>query len=221
MAYQQVTLAQLRLLLQQRWESVPFWTTADADAAINEALQVWNVATGYWREDSTATMNQGDPFVVFPAPIVMGTRMTHGSLGLALTSVHDLDNARPGWQGTTDTAPWAWALVSLDLAIVYPSTSLLSSTVVVEGLMKTPALVNPADFLNLGQEELGAILSYALHAAAYKVGGDVLQQTEPLRIAFWQAASLRNQQLLRSLPLRGHQGRQDAGMDPIREQAGA
>lgn len=213
MAFTQVTLAELRAMLTQRWEGVPWWTTVDANRALNEALKVWNIATGFWRDDSPAELVPNDPWVPFTAPIVMGTRILYNNIPLAKTSLFDLDQAKPDWRQATGT-PWAWAPVSLRLAVVYPAVTAFDTFIQVEGLMKTPVLAADGDFVNLGQEELNAILSYALHAAAYKTGGELLAETEPHRMAFWHAAARRNQQLKRSIPLRLSTGRSDQWQQP-------
>jgi hypothetical protein len=213
MAYTAITLLELKAALAGRYDGVPWWTETDARQAINEAMRVWNVATGYWRTTTTAPLVPNDIYAVVPLAVSMPTRLTFAEKGLAITSLFDLDHARPGWQGSRGD-PWAWVPVSLRLVVVYPATEEIGQSVGVEGLMATPVLTNDADTIDIGAEEQNALLSYALHALSYWRGGEMLVATDEHRMAFWRAAALRNSQLNRSLPLRFSQGRADLQLDP-------
>lgn len=218
MPYTTVSLNDLVTRLQSRYDGVPFWTATDARRAINEALQVWQVATGYWRETSEAEVLPNDPFVVLRAPLVFGTRVLLNGKPLHPTSLFDLDNGIPNWQMTTGT-PYVWAPVSLRLIAVYPSISQPSDPdtrtyLDVEGARKTPTiLVDPADDVQIGSEEIPSILDYALWALAFSLGGSWLQAMELQYTRFWQAVELRTGQRLVSMPTPAGERVQD---DPVR-----
>jgi hypothetical protein len=200
MAYAQVTLAQLRTLLADRWENDPFWTTVDADLAINDALRLWGGWTGFWQASYNATQIANDPFVVLNTPMSVGSRVTLNGVPLESTSLEGLDYGRPTWQSARGT-PSVWAPVDLLTFVVTPAST-SNITLVVEGLRTTPTLTSASDYVQLGEEEQSAILDYALHAAAFKRGAAFLEMTKEAHDRFKLAAVLRNNQLRQSLPFR-------------------
>ncbi len=224
MPYQQMTLATLRSRLTERWDGAPWWTTTDANQAINEALRVWGVATGYWREPATAILVPNDPFVVLTAPLVSGARVIFNNMPLMPAGLLDLDMGSPGWQTTTRAAgPYLWVPISLRLMVVWPALPtpaagpFVQQTVTIDGMPKVPILSADGDYVNLGQEEINAILDYAVHAASISQGAPAMDATEGHRQRFWIAAQLRNEQLKTSLPLRFATGRADAWLNPPRK----
>jgi len=200
MPYASVTLAQLRVFLGQRWEDVPFWTVVDADLAINDALRVWAVLTGYWRYTASATQVGNDPWITLAAPLAQGVRLSVGNYALEPTTLEGLDHGSPVWQSARGT-PAVWAPVDLQTIVVAPASA-VNLLIAVDGLRETPVLIAPGDFVQLGAEEQSAVLDYALHAAAFKMGAVFLQATQPHYDRFAYAAGLRNGQLLESLAFR-------------------
>lgn len=200
MAYAQVTLAQLRTALAQRWEDVPFWTTTDADLAINDSLRMWSCLTGFWRETASAIQVGNDPYVVLAAPLAQGVRVSYGNYALQPTTLEGLDHGYAGWESARGT-PAVWAPVDL-LTIVVTPASTVNIVLTVDGVRITPVLAAPGDFVQLGAEEQSALLDYALHAAAFKMGAVFLQATQSNYDRFAYAAGLRNGQLLESLAFR-------------------
>jgi hypothetical protein len=220
MAYQRVTLAELRLSLQDMWENVPFWTQEDADAALNETLRWWNLFTGMWKRTELLQLFQGEHFYDLSSTLIMPANVRFQGYPLALTSVPDLDTGRPNWQAE-DTAepgcpprPASWAPHGMQTIVVWPALGPLEvGSLEIDGVRNTPVLVNDADFVDLGQDELSPLLGEALFLAAFKEGGPRWQQTMAYHKGFIKAALDKNSRLKASA-----QFRKWAGLDVQRGQ---
>lgn len=198
MPYTQFTRAQLRGLLQVRWESTPFWTTEDANLALNHALRVWNLLTAYWRKRVVVATIPNDPLVPIPGTLVQQTAITWQGRPMVGVSVAELLLVEPNvWQArTTDgglvpNRPLFWAPVGLSLVQLYPAHPTAGS-LEVDGVRNTPVLTADGDFVDLGPEELDTLLGYALHAAAFKAGPAFLERTKPALEQFIKTAAARN-----------------------------
>lgn len=207
MSYQQVTLAQLQQRLSDRYEGVPFWSADEARRALNEGLRIWNAATGYWRAPFITVCPPGDPYVALVGTIVQDARVTFNGVPLEMGSLADFHWSLPNWRGTTTVTPGApatplyWARISLRTLILYPAPAFANAwpnQVIVDGVRNTPTLVNPADYVDLGQEEFNVLLAYAQHVLAFKIGGQTLVASYPGWLSFLKAAAARNQAFLAS-----------------------
>lgn len=201
MAYTSTTLADLQTALAERYEDQPFWTADHARRAINEGLRVYNLITGMYRAANVVPLIPDDTHVYVGGTLVKGTRVKVAGNYLTLTSINALDKLVPNWQGVNTasggdvpTTPRFWCPVGLTEIQIYPKIdpTLLGLTATIDGVRSTPELVNPGDYLNMGQEEISTLLGYALHVLCFGKGIATLQKTFPLRIAFFKACALRN-----------------------------
>lgn len=212
MPYQAVTLAQLQQQLKDRWESVAFWTDAEATTYINDALRWWNLFTAQWKRRVVITTVANQVWYSVPSTLIYDLRMDFTTTPMDVTSLTDLDNGRPGWEGETTatsgvpTVPTFFAPAGLNLFAIWPADAVGDRQLVVDGVRATPVLSAAGDFLDLGQEELTAILGEALHTAAFKEGGGRWQNTQPLHQAFLLAAADRNERFKASTYFRRAMG---------------
>lgn len=197
MPYTTITRAQLRVRLQQRWESTPFWTDADANVVINRTLRLWNALTGYWRAPLTTATIPNDPMVPLAGTLVQQTAVRVNGVTLRGCSTVELNQMVPNWWYARAAAtslpsrPYLWAPVGLNLIVLWPApTSIL--TVVMDGIRQTPVLTADGDSLDIGPEELNTLLGYMLHDAALAAGAGFVERTKPGLEAFIQAAARRN-----------------------------
>ena len=58
MAYANVTLATLKTRLDDRLEISSFYTAAEKLLALNEAIRLWNLFTGTWRQRITHALQR-------------------------------------------------------------------------------------------------------------------------------------------------------------------
>ncbi|MGH9437868.1 MAG: hypothetical protein ACRD22_08210, partial [Terriglobia bacterium] len=106
------------------------------------------------------------------------------SLPLPVMALFDLDQTLPSWQSAT--GPSLVLGVSQNLFVLAPFTANQGLTL---DLVRTALLpVLDGDFLQIGPEELDAILGYAIHLASFKLAGGEFTATQPLLDAFNQAA---------------------------------
>ena len=91
MAYQTVSRAALRADLLPRWASSAFWTAADANRGINEALYWWNLLTGAWRTRVNLTTIQNTTRHLLPGPLVAGARISVAEFPVDLTALRALN----------------------------------------------------------------------------------------------------------------------------------
>lgn len=203
----QVTLAQYREQLRERFDGVPFWTPQNELLAINEGLRCWNMLTGTWRDRwtfETDTPNE-TPWYVLPGCLTYATRVTWNGIPLGLSSVDDLDMGRVGWEGEatsmhlTDPGiperPLLWAPAGVAMIAIWPYDTAGCDALVVDGVMKTPVLERESDFVDIGQEDFHVLLGYSLHVLAFKEGGARFRSSQALYKAFIAAAAERNSRL--------------------------
>jgi hypothetical protein len=213
MSYQEVTLTDALALLAVKTEGVPFWTDAEATNALNEALLMWNLMTGFWKDTITITTSANNFEYPLPASIVFGTRVEFNSKSLSISSVHEMDVSHPGWRtqttntgGNVPVEPRHWLPISIDIIAIWPADGDGGNTLTVDGVSATPQMVNGGDFLDIGNEELDVILGYALHVMALKEGGARFTSTTEYFTAFLKAAAEENDQLTHSSMFRHFTG---------------
>lgn len=224
MAYQRITLADLKVSMASRWDQSLFWTDEEARTALNEALRDWNLLTGYWRARlalSTVAPVLGVPVVEY----ALGATLTYGmrvrkTAALHPTSILELDLARPTWRsettasgGDVPTTPTLWAPQSLQTIVIWPAVAVAGvSDLLIDGVAATPVLVTDASFIDITDETVLILVDYAVHIAAFKEGGARWAATKPMWTAFLQAAAEENALLKASQAFR-----RAAGLDRRRD----
>lgn len=209
MPFQNLTLAALQARLATRTELAVFWSADSAQRALNESLRCWNLITGTARQTVNVLTIVDDPYIALPVPQswlkVTRVRVPSPSRELNPTSLAGLDASFPGWEAHTTLtavgvgqAPRYWAPAGVTRIAVYPAdTTILAGgngprTLAVDGISCANVMIAAGDFLDLGDEELTAILGYALHVLSFSKGAAALTATMPLYLAFLKAAAERN-----------------------------
>lgn len=200
MAYGAITLAELRVRLRAKRDGILQWTGTEETNAINEALRSWNFLTGRWRVRASQTSVIDAVEYALPSSLIYGMRVTQQGIPLTITSLTELDFARPSWRnenvaagGDVPTAPLLWAPVSLQRIAIWPAfDSAIVNGLTTDGVSATPQLVQDADFVDLGQELLDVFLNYCLHLLAFKIGGPTFTATMPHYRQFLRAAAEEN-----------------------------
>jgi len=98
-----------------------------------------------------------------------------------------------------------WMPAGISLVFVWPAVT-VNTTVSVEGITTAPVLVNGGDFIDIGQEELGPLLNYALHVLTFKEGGLRFQGTMKYYVDFLDACAEKNGRIRLSNMYRWAQG---------------
>ena len=169
MAYTSTTRAVLRTRLQERYEAQPFWSTTEANDALNEALRQYNLYTGFWRGPTSVVTVALQPFLSVPSSLTYRTRVYVSGRVLTRKSLIELYRGRRNWRsettatgGTVPTTPREWAPVGLRQIVIWPMDTAGGTTLTIDGVVVTPVLTADGDFVDLGEEELHAILDEAL-----------------------------------------------------------
>ncbi len=212
-AYQRYTLDDIQTQLTQRADGSPFWTDEESTDAINEALLIWNALTGFWKDTVyiTTTVNNWD--YQLSASLVFGTRIEFNNIPLAQASIGDMDYGHPGWQnqttadgGSIPNTPRNWLPLSIDMIAIWPADAQGGNILKVDGISATPQLNYLDEYIDIGQEELSALVGYALHVLALKEGGARFQATMGYFQDFLKAAGEENNQLNMSSEFRNFIG---------------
>lgn len=213
MPYQRVTLVTLRGLLKARWEGQPFWSDEDALDVLNEALQVWNLLTGFWKTRVLLATLSGATDYTLPATMVYGMRVEWNGRPLSPSSREDLNLGRYRWRsettisgGDVPTRPLLWVPVGLTQVRIWPADDASGNSLTFDGVAATPVLVGDDDYVDLGDETLTLLLDYALHAASFKKGGTFFSATGALFQRFLQGAAEENAQIKASQVFRRFAG---------------
>lgn len=229
MSYQQRTLAQLQARMVQSWDESVFWTDAEARRALNESLRLYNLFTGFWKKRLVLpTVASGAGFTGLyyqtSSQLVMNLRMTYNDLNMTLGSIQELNFGRPNWRGelTTDgadvpTRPMKYIPLGLDRFAIWPRDAAGGGALSIDGVTITPVLTNPADFVDLGQEEELALIGEALHIVSFKEGGPRWKATLGRHRDFLRACVDRNSRLASSSFFRNFLGLdREKDLQPLR-----
>jgi hypothetical protein len=209
MAYQAVTLADLKAQLAERYDASPYWTATEALHALNESLRVWNMFTGMWKKTQTVSTTAGTVWYTFSSSFVYNMKVSFGSLPMELGSLGSMDNGRPAWEGESTTSggsvptrPTIWIPAGLRRLAIWPADAAGGNMLVVDGVCVTPVLVNDTDYVDLAQSEHDALVGEALFILAFKEGGQRFEASKKFHQDFMGAALKQNSRLSKSLYFR-------------------
>lgn len=222
MGYQSITLADLQARLTARWEGQVYWTTPEATLAINEALLTWNLLTGRWHQRIVVPTTANTYEVALPEALLYRTRVDFNGYPLSPSSREDLINGRPHWARESTTfgspvprRPTLWAPVSLRLIYYWPKDAVGGNSLTIDGIAKTPVLVNDADFVDLAEADISCLLGFALHVVMLKKGGPWWAATFPYFKAFLEAAGEENSLITTSQTYRRVMGLDMRDLKPL------
>lgn len=213
MSYTQVTLSTLLTRIGERTDASPFWVPAQKIAAINEALRVWNMLTGMWKAPVTLPTTAGTVWYSVPSTMVYDTRMEFNGRPMDPESLNGMDNGRDGWEGESTvtgsdvpTRPTLWIPAGLNLFAIWPRDAVGGNSLLLDGVRRTPVLSADADFIDIGQAELDALLGECVHILAFSEAGQRWAATQQLHKNFLIAAAEQNARLNASVFFRNAMG---------------
>lgn len=184
MAYTTYTLTQMQARLAQKVESVPFWTDDEATDALNEALMMMNLLTGYWRRSVDITTTPNDDYAI-GAQLSFQSRVLYDGKVMEPVSLFAMNQGRPNWRNEVagdvgvPSRPYMWVPLDLDMILIWPRDA-GGHTLTVEGVADTPTLSAPSDTIDLSEDAFHAILSFALVVLAFKEGGERFAASQAL-----------------------------------------
>lgn len=201
MPYQQVTLAQLRLLVENQLgeAALPFWRVDEKNRYINLGLRFYNLLTGFWKGRASITTTANTVWYLLPSSITSNMRVSYNGVPMSPVGLYDLDFGRPNWEsettasgGDVPTSPSMWGIGALNLISIWPADAAGGNSLIVDGLLTTPFLTNDGDYVDIGQEELNSLLDLLQHIAVFKEGGAEWKTTLSQFKGFLEDAGKRN-----------------------------
>ena len=177
MAYQQVTLAELRSQLQAKFESVPFFTDIECNLAINESMQWYNLYTGVWKTRAVMLTVADQVYYTLPGTLVFNARMEFNTKPLNNSGLDDLDNGKPGWEAQTTAtegvpdAPEVWSPVGLAQFAIWPADHDGDNSLTIDGVHATPILTADTDYIDIDEGDIDSLLGEALALLCFKDPG--------------------------------------------------
>lgn len=193
MAYTRVTLAQLDAAMIERCgNNDTWWVAQERLDALNEAISIWQAMTGNWGVSFPLTAD-GSFFYSVPKQITGLQRVTYNGTPLTPISLPELDYGFTGWAVSAAGTPQFWAPNGLNEFAVYPAPA--SGIFTLDGFGEAPWLSAPGDFIDIGDEDLVKILSYAHHFLTFKEAGQEFEATKPEMQEFVEGAVGRNGRL--------------------------
>ena len=204
--YEAITRAELVGRLQEFYEGVPFWTTTEAQDALNEGLRFWNALTGRWK---TRVVIETSPVLTttyaLPTTLTYRARVTFNGQPMSPSSREDLLSGRPRWYlettasgGDVPTVPTLWAPRSLRTIDIWPMDAVGHNSLTLDGVEDTPTLESDTDYVDLAEADISNLLGYCLHAVSLKKGGPWFAATMSYFLQFLEAAGEENDLILTS-----------------------
>jgi hypothetical protein len=194
---------------------------------LKEAFRIFNCLTGYWRDRVTMPLTTvGQSWYQTPAGLTYIYRVEINETPLGSSSLYDLDYGQPTWESdqcASGDLPQIFAPMGTNLFAIWPSSFAGGESMVVDGVIPAPDPTT-GTYVNLGQEELTAILDYSEHLAQFKEGGQEFEASQLLLQKFLKYCGSRNAMLTQSAKFRTWMGLTDESKRPIRgprEQVGA
>jgi len=124
--------------------------------------------------------------------------MRLNNVPLNIDSVYNADAFNQGWQGATPTKPDTALVAGLNLIALSPTPDVGPYSVTATVAQNAPIPVAGTDPVQVGRDEYEAVIGYAQHLAAFKMGGAEMMATVPLLGRFIAAAQVYNSKLAQS-----------------------
>lgn len=246
MAYAKTTFTQLKTRLAQRVGGQGnFWAEAEAEIALNEGLNVWQLLVGefqatgvllssgisqevaelyapasstiYIKQEAATTVETNMPLSILRMATVVHT--TTGVLysypKLQQISWPDLDHGFSGWKTGTADTPNYWTPFGVNKVVFSPRPN---ANIKVDYYRGDRLLNANSDYIQLGDEEINRILDYAVWQMNVKSGTEeAFGTTSPLKDMFIFAAEFRNQKLRSTQLYKDFLGPDYGESQPLRE----
>ncbi len=114
---------------------------------------------------------------------------------LPVDAVRNGDDFNPTWQADAASQPASSYAAGLNLIGLGPVPDSGPYSITATVVQNAPLPVLPSDPIQLARDDYGAVLDYAQHLAAFKMGGAEFQATFPLYQGFVKRAALYNSKL--------------------------
>jgi hypothetical protein len=115
-------------------------------------------------------------------------------------AIRSLDSFRAGWQGEAPNISDTIGVMSWNLIALAPLPISTAISIMLDMVSNAPVPVNDGDFIQIGREDLDALLDMSQHLLAFKQAGQEFTDTVPLYQSAVTQAKLRNTKLKEEIP---------------------
>ncbi len=174
-----------------------FWTDDELNAWITEGLRIWNTLTGYWRITTSQLIGQNTTFYNLADNLEDYMILLRASLvdtHLTLTTLKEFDELNPNWQSTTAGTLTLGAPLGFNM-IAFNPPPLADVEVIFDCIRVAPTPEVDTDIIQMGEEDINALIDYVHFTLAFKEGGSELQTAMPFLQNFLSQASKYNAKL--------------------------
>lgn len=174
----QVTLADLEANVYSQLDNNSlFYTQAEVDRAINEAVRTLNLYTGYLQESASGgTTTANRTFYDVPASILWPTAVYYNGRPLRKNSLGAIGMLRKEWmydRGSVYGPVANWIPIGIRKYAIHPACSIGSVALTVEGVAEPTTLVYATDVIEFPDEFSDTLTDLAVHVLPLKEGGKV------------------------------------------------
>lgn len=200
MAYAVTTRATLRTRVRERLLST-FWTDTEINLYINEALRVWNVLTGYQKNTEGVALTGGSvnfhAKTEFMTTGIIVQRIETSNIHLDPITLKELNHLSPTWYGQVASTTSNWMHVGLNNIALYkaPSSTFSATTYFID---TSPIPSLDGDYIQVGEEDMAAIIDYITFIAKIKESGKEFQESVALLQNFLKQASKYNAKVIQT-----------------------
>lgn len=171
------------------------WSWVVKFGALSDLLNRESLAKDALRAEYCAKRYAQGLMLLEGASALLGLRVNN--IPLDVDSVKNGDFFNPEWQAAVAGAPQSAYVAGLNLVAFNPKpNSSIAYSVTAYVVENAPVPVNPTDKIQLSREDYDAVLDYAQHLAAFKLGGAEFLATMPLFQRFLKRAAIYNSKLV-------------------------
>ena len=175
------------------------WAWVNKWGAIGQLLDRESLATDALRAKYGIMRYKQGVAAMLTAPALIAARINDVPVTVEAITAADFyaaDFYAANWQGLTPGPPTAVYYAGLNQAAVAPAPDSGRPYAVTASVVQNmPLPGNDGAFLQVGRDDVQAILDYAQHIAMFKCGGDEFAKTLPLYQNFMRHCSLYNSKL--------------------------
>jgi hypothetical protein len=129
------------------------------------------------------------------APALLAIRLANINVPVQVDSIREANTYRAGWRGEAAGSPNAIFQAGLNMLAVAPPPDSGPYSITATVVENAPIPSGDSANLQVAREDLDAILDYAEHIAAFKMGGSNFTSTMPLLQRFIAQATIYNRKL--------------------------
>lgn len=170
------------------------WTPIVKYGALAQLFSRGSAAEDPFRAQYCAMRYKQGVAAMTMAPALIAARI--GDVPVTVEAVTNADFYAANWQGLTPGTPVALYYAGLNMVALAPAPDVNGPYSVTASVVRNMVLpASDADFIQVGRDDMNAVLDYAQHIAMLKCGGAEFAATFPLYQSFMRHCALYNSKL--------------------------